>query len=88
MVGLVMGQLVAVGEGRLSPEALIGRWRDRARDAVKEAAPPQGLCLLRVGYRESFFPKAAWYDGQPQFRLDLGDPPPPWTPDAPGGRAG
>ena len=88
MVRLLMGQLVAVGEGRLSPEALIGRWRDRDRDAVKEAAPPQGLCLLRVGYRESFFPKAAWYDGQPQFRLDLGDPPPPWTPDAPGGRAG
>ena len=85
MVRLLMGQLVAVGEGRLSPEALIGRWRDRARAEVKEAAPPQGLCLLRVGYLESPFPKTAWYDGQPQFRLDIDDSPPSWTPAAPGG---
>jgi tRNA pseudouridine38-40 synthase len=79
MVRLVMGQLVAVGEGRLSPSDFVQRWRQRARHEVKEAAPPQGLCLLRVGYQEPVFPKPAWYDGQPQFRLEIRDPPPSWS---------
>jgi tRNA pseudouridine38-40 synthase len=80
MVRLVMGQLVAVGEGRLSPDTCLQRWRRRERHAVKEAAPPHGLCLLRVGYPENPFPQAAWYDGQPQFRLGFSDPPPAWHP--------
>jgi hypothetical protein len=64
------------------------RWRRRARQEVKEAAPPEGLCLLRVGYEETPFPRTAWYDSQPQFRLELSDPPPLWSPDAPGGSGG
>ncbi len=76
MVRLLMGQLVAVGEGRLSPQALLERWQQKRRDAVKEAAPPQGLCLLRVGYPVEVFPKAAWYDCQPRYELEFADPPP------------
>jgi tRNA pseudouridine38-40 synthase len=79
MVRLLMGQLVAVGEGRLRPEEFLERWRRRNRAAVKEAAPAQGLCLLRVGYPITPFPRAAWYDCQPQFRLEIADPPPPWS---------
>jgi len=79
MVRLIMGQLVAVGEGRLSPEAFVERWRRRAREEVREAAPPQGLCLLRVGYPEPVFPEALWYDGQPRFLLESSDPPPSAT---------
>ncbi|MFN5463909.1 MAG: tRNA pseudouridine(38-40) synthase TruA [Cyanobacteriota bacterium] len=75
MVRLIMGQLVAVGEGRLKPEAFVERWRRRARQEVKEAAPPQGLCLLRVGYPEPVFPEVAWYDGQPRFLLKFSDSP-------------
>lgn len=86
MVRLLMGQLVAVGEGRLAPELLLERWKTRNRAAVKEAAPPQGLCLLRIGYAVNPFPKVAWYDGQPQFRLESEDPPPPWSPDVPADR--
>jgi tRNA pseudouridine38-40 synthase len=78
MVRLLMGQLVAVGEGRLHPDAFRERWRRRQRHAVKEAAPPQGLCLLRVGYPDNPFSQSAWYDGQPQFRLGFNDPPPAW----------
>ena len=78
MVRLIMGQLVAVGEGRLEVEAFVDRWRRRAREEVKEAAPPQGLCLLRVGYPEPVFPEAAWYDSQPRFLLEHNDPPPPF----------
>lgn len=76
MVRLLMGQLVAVGEGRLSPETFRRRWQGRARQEVKEAAPPQGLCLLRVGYPMEVFPKAAWYDCQPRFQLESLDSPP------------
>jgi tRNA pseudouridine38-40 synthase len=76
MVRLVMGQLVAVGEGRLSLEDFERRWRERARAEVKEAAPPQGLCLLRVGYPEQVFPEAAWYDCQPRYLLECSDAPP------------
>jgi tRNA pseudouridine38-40 synthase len=76
MVRLVMGQLVALGEGRLSPQTFSERWRRQERAQVKEAAPPQGLCLLRIGYPRSMFPDAAWYDNQPQFRLESSDPPP------------
>jgi tRNA pseudouridine38-40 synthase len=77
MVRLVLGQLVAVGEGRLSVEAFETRWRSRQRAAVKEAAPPQGLCLLRVGYRPGVFPETSCYDAQPRFRLSRPDPPHP-----------
>jgi tRNA pseudouridine38-40 synthase len=80
MVRLVMGQLVAVGEGRLSVEAFERRWRTQARSEVKEAAPPQGLCLLRVGYPEPVFPEAAWYDCQPRFQLKSPDSPPALNP--------
>ena len=75
MVRLVLGQLVAVGEGRLSQEAFEGRWRECRRADVKDAAPPQGLCLLRVGYPEAIFPKAAWYDCQPRYQLETSDSP-------------
>jgi tRNA pseudouridine38-40 synthase len=75
MVRLVMGQLVAIGEGRLSLASFERRWRSGARDEVKEAAPPQGLCLLRVGYPTPVFPEAAWYDCQPRYLLECSDAP-------------
>jgi tRNA pseudouridine38-40 synthase len=75
MVRLVIGQLVAVGEGRLNLETFAQRWRERQRAEVKEAAPAQGLCLLRVGYPQPIFPEPAWYDSQPRFQLELADPP-------------
>ena len=73
MVRLLIGQVVAVGEGRLSLPEFKRRWRSQARLEVKEAAPPQGLCLLRVGYPKSIFPKAAWYDSQPRYLLGSSD---------------
>jgi tRNA pseudouridine38-40 synthase len=78
MVRLVMGQLVAVAEGRLSLETFEQRWRTRARASVKEAAPPQGLCLIRVGYPQELFPRALWYDTQPRYLLECSDAPAPW----------
>ena len=73
MVRLLMGQVVAVGEGSLSLDAFISRWRRRARHEVREAAPANGLCLLRVGYPSVVFPLGLWYDTQPRFVLDSHD---------------
>ncbi len=75
MVRLVIGQLVAVGEGRLNLGTFAQRWRQRRWADVKEAAPAQGLCLLRVGYPQPVFPEPAWYDCQPRFQLESTDPP-------------
>jgi tRNA pseudouridine38-40 synthase len=71
MVRLLIGQVVAVGESSLSLDAFSSRWRRRARHEVREAAPAQGLCLLRVGYPEAIFPLGVWYDSQPRYFLGL-----------------
>tara|TARA_Y100001968_G_scaffold142362_1_gene130095 strand:- start:233 stop:1048 length:816 start_codon:yes stop_codon:yes gene_type:complete len=69
MVRLLMGQLVAVGEKRLKLEEFKYRWRNCLRSEVKEAAPPHGLCLIRVGYEEKIFSKETSYDTFPSFSL-------------------
>ena len=71
MVRLLMGQLVAVGEKRLSIERFRYRWRNGLRSEVKEAAPPHGLCLLRVGYEKKIFSKEKSFDTFPSFSLPI-----------------
>ena len=69
MVRLVMGLLVRVGRGRLTPAAFTELWQSGRRDLVKHAAPARGLCLLRVGYQHFPFAPDAWFDTQPQLML-------------------
>ncbi len=69
MVRLMMGLMVQVGQRQLSPEGFTAIWQNQRRDLVKYSAPPQGLCLLRVGYADFPFPPEAWFDTQPQFSL-------------------
>ena len=76
MVRLLMGQVVTVGEHRLSLASFERRWRERRRSEVKDSAPAQGLCLLRAGYEEPIFSKGGWYDCQPRYFLATEDPPP------------
>lgn len=67
MVRLIMGLLVSVGRSQLTPERFTNIWQNQRRDLVKYSAPPQGLCLLRVGYPVfPFFPEV-WVDTQPRF---------------------
>ena len=73
MVRLLMGQLVAVGEKRLTLEAFSHRWRRGLRSEVKDAAPPHGLCLIRVGYEEQIFSKEKSFDTFPSFSLPIID---------------
>jgi tRNA pseudouridine38-40 synthase len=69
MMRLLIGLLVQVGRGMRSPAEFTELWQQERRDLVKYSAPAQGLCLLRVGYREPYFPLETWYDAQPQFLL-------------------
>ena len=75
MVRLLVGQLVAVGEHRLSVKCFEKRWKERLRSEVKEAAPPNGLCLVRAGYKDFIFSESAWFDTFPEFSLVTVDPP-------------
>lgn len=67
MVRLIVGMLVEVGSGERSFASFTEIWMQQRRDLVKYAAPPQGLCLLRVGYPDFPFPPDIWYDTQPKF---------------------
>lgn len=65
MMRLLVGQLVAVGEGRLPVGVFEQRWRLGKREEVREAAPPQGLCFMGVGYEPVLFPDPVpWPGGQ------------------------
>jgi tRNA pseudouridine38-40 synthase len=50
MVRSLVGTLLAVGEGRLEPEAIDAILGARDRAAAGPVAPPHGLCLERVVY--------------------------------------
>jgi len=49
MVRLIVGALLAVGEGKLPLDALRVALEERVQQT--RMAPPQGLCLMRVKYR-------------------------------------
>jgi tRNA pseudouridine38-40 synthase len=69
MMRLLVGMLVEVGRGWRSPSDFTQLWTEQRRDEVRYAAPPQGLCLLRVGYPDFPVPAEVWFDTQPQFLL-------------------
>jgi len=65
MVRLLMGMLVEVGRGWRSPAQFTEIWMEERREEVRYAAPPQGLCLLRIGYKDFPFAPEIWYDTLP-----------------------
>ena len=75
MVRFLVSQLVAVGENRLTVEEFKNRWKQGLRSEVKEAAPPHGLCLIRVGYEEQIFSQSRSFDTFPSFSLPIFDSP-------------
>lgn len=53
MVRSVVGTLVDVGRGRGDAASVAARLRRRERRGGSNVAPPQGLCLVAVGYDET-----------------------------------
>jgi tRNA pseudouridine38-40 synthase len=59
MVRILTGTLVAVGLGKLPPEAVAGILASRRRDRAAATAPADGLHLVRVHYDLARFPELA-----------------------------
>jgi tRNA pseudouridine38-40 synthase len=55
MMRLLVGMLVEVGRSRLSVSEFTQIWQQQRRSDVRYAAPPQGLCLLSIGYQPDPF---------------------------------
>lgn len=50
MVRIITGTLVAVGEGKISPDAIAGIIEKKDRSFAGPTAPPQGLALYEIYY--------------------------------------
>lgn len=52
MMRLLVGSLEVVGRGEISPQQFVHLWQhnDWSRMRTRYSAPPQGLCLVDVGY--------------------------------------
>ncbi len=69
MVRLIVGQLVLVGEKKISPETFTDRWLNKKKNEVKESAPAKGLCFVNAVYEENVFKKIKNNDFFPVFLI-------------------
>jgi len=69
MVRLIVGQLVLVGEKKISPEIYTDRWVNKKKNDVKESAPAKGLCFVNAVYEKNVFKKINNDDFFPVFLI-------------------
>jgi tRNA pseudouridine38-40 synthase len=69
MVRLIVGQLVLVGEKKISPEIFTDRWVNKKKNDVKESAPAKGLCFVNAVYKENVFTNIENNDLFPVFLI-------------------
>jgi len=69
MVRLIVGQLVLVGEQKISPETFTDRWLNKKKNDVKESAPAKGLCFVNAVYEKNVFKKINNDDFFPVFLI-------------------
>ena len=69
MVRLIVGQLVLVGEKKISPEIFTDRWVNKKKNDVKESAPAKGLCFVNAVYEKNVFKKSNNNDFFPVFLI-------------------
>ena len=67
MVRAIVGQLVLVGEKKITPEIFIERWKNQKKDEVLESAPAKGLCFINAKYRTEIFKSVKNKDLFPKF---------------------
>ena len=69
MVRAIVGQLVLVGEKKITPEIFIERWKNKKKDEVLESAPAKGLCFVNAKYSNNIFRKVSQKDLFPKFLI-------------------
>ena len=67
MVRSIVGQLVLVGEKKISPEIFKDRWIGKNKYDVRESAPANGLCFVNSIYEETIFKRINKKDLFPKF---------------------
>ena len=70
MVRLIVGQLVLVGEKKITPHIFTDRWRYKKKNDVCESAPAKGLCFVNASYDEEVFKNINKKDLFPKFILE------------------
>ncbi len=70
MVRSIVGQLVLVGENKITPEIFKDRWESKKKHDVRESAPAKGLCFVNSVYEESIFKKVNKKDLFPKFLIN------------------
>ncbi len=69
MVRAIVGQLVLVGENKISPEVFYQRWMNKRKEEVHESAPAKGLCFINAVYKDNFFKRLNRDDLFPKFLI-------------------
>ena len=69
MVRLIVGQLVLVGEKKITPEIFTNIWLKKKKNDVKESAPAKGLCFVNVVYKDDIFKKINKKDLYPKYLI-------------------
>ena len=69
MVRSIVGQLVLVGEKKISPEIFRDRWKSKNKNDVRESAPANGLCFVNSVYAQNIFTRIDKSDLFPKFLL-------------------
>ena len=69
MVRSIVGQLVLVGENKITPEIFKDRWVCKKKNDVRESAPANGLCFVNSVYKENIFKRINKNDLFPKFLI-------------------
>ena len=69
MVRSIVGQLVLVGENKISPDNFYQRWLNKKKEEVHESAPAKGLCFVNAVYKDNVFKKLNHHDLFPKFLI-------------------
>ncbi len=70
MVRAIVGQLILVGESKISPEDFHHRWLNKRKEEVHESAPAKGLCFINAVYKKNVFKTFNNHDLFPKFLIE------------------
>jgi len=70
MVRAIVGQLVLVGENKISSDVFYERWLNKRKEEVHESAPAKGLCFINAVYKDNVFEKINSHDLFPKFFIE------------------